>query len=277
MGPGSPEEPPPARDGCPESGGAECLHSGLLEASPIDMNESFIHLWLMVKARTADRLERIVDAALFTFIDQGYRGTTIQHVAHHAGVSVGSVYSYAAGKEALFELSLRRALHEPLPDPGSLPYEAATGDLVSWVWSCVVDIAQFPHLEAAAERPAPPDPLDELEDLVGGIWDWQARYWRAIELIERCAREWPDLHMLYYKEFRRGAFETATRLLKRRMAEGALRAYPDPGTALRVVVESVAFFAMHRHIRPDSADLDEETCRTTVLQMTRAAFDPGCE
>ena len=230
----------------------------------------------MVKTKTADRLNRIVEAALFTFIEHGFKGTTLQDVADRAGVSVGSIYSYAAGKEALFELALRQALHVPLPRPATLPYAGTTTDLVSLVWSCVVGIARFPELEAAANRPPPKDPLAELEQIVSGIWDWQARHRRAIELIERCAREWPELHMLYYKEFRRGAFETATALLERRMREGALRSYPDPATALRVVVESVAFFAMHRHIRPDSADLDEEICKRTVLDMVVAAFDPGC-
>jgi hypothetical protein len=81
---------------------------------------------------------------------------------------------------------------------------------------------------------------------------------------------------LYYRDFRRGAFAIAVEYFQRRMAEGALRKYRDATTAMRVANEALSFFAMHRHVRPDSADLDERTCRETVISMLLAAFDPDC-
>ena len=229
----------------------------------------------MARIRTHSRLERILDAALYTFIERGYRGTKLQDVADRAEVSVGSLYSYVAGKEALFELVLRTSLHEPAPTVSELPFEGtANEDLISWVWSRLDEFAHFPRLDAALEGPAAEPPLEEFEAVIREVWDWHARYWRAIELIERCAREWPDLHMLYYKQFRRGAFARATELIERRMDQGLIRRYPEPHTALRVIVENIAFFAMHRHIRPDSDNLDEDTSRETVVRMLVAAFTP---
>ena len=229
----------------------------------------------MAKTRTQARLDGLLDAALSAFLDLGYRGTTLQEVANRAGVSVGSLYSYVGSKEALFELVLRTAMHEPKPDLEDLPFQGASSqDLISWVWERFREIAHFPTLEEAAARPAPEDPMAEFEAVVREVWAWQSRYWRAIELIERCAREWPDLQMLYYKEFRRGAFALSQGLLERRMAEGAIRKYPDAATALRVMVENIAFFAMHRHIRPDSAYLTEDTSRETVVAVLVAAFTP---
>ncbi|MEZ4416338.1 MAG: helix-turn-helix domain-containing protein [Gemmatimonadota bacterium] len=235
----------------------------------------------MARTRTESRLERILDAALLSFLENGYRGATLQDVAERAEVSVGSVYSYVADKEALFELVLRAALREPPPDLESLPFQSTEGSaLVSWVWERFGEIAHFPTLDAAAARPAPAKPLSELEQVLREVWAWQSRYWRAIELIERCARDWPDLHMLYYKQFRRGVFAKAAGLFQRRMAEGVIRAYPDasrpdPDHALRVVVEAIAFFAMHRHVRPDSDYLDEDVSRETVIGMLVAAFTPA--
>lgn len=215
-------------------------------------------------------------AALEAFLEAGYRGTTLQEVANRAGVSVGSVYSYAASKEALFELVLRTALLDPPPTLEELPYEVSREqDLVTWVWERFQGIARFPLLEAAVAQEVPDHPIQEFEEVLREIWDWQSTYWRAIELIERCARDWPDLQMLYYKQFRRGAFALATQLIERRAAQGLLRDYPDPATALRVIVENIAFFAMHRHVRPDSADLDEDTCRETVIQLLVTAFTPA--
>lgn len=231
----------------------------------------------MVRTKSRRRLGRILDAALDAFLELGYRGTRLDEVARRAGVSVGTLYLYAKGKEALFELVLRRAFKDPLPDVDHLPFAGTAGpDLVDWVWNRFQRISSFPRLEAAAAAPAPADPMAELEGIVRELWDWLSSHWQAIELIERCARDWPELHLLYYKQFRRGAFATATVCLARRMDEGVWRRYPDPATAMRVIVENVAFFAMHRHVRPDSASLDEDTCRETVIPLLLAGFDPRC-
>jgi hypothetical protein len=40
-------------------------------------------------------------------------------------------------------------------------------------------------------------------------------------------------------------------------------------------VETIAWFAMHRHGDPDSAMLDDETCRRTVHDLVVAAFLPN--
>lgn len=229
----------------------------------------------MSRYRTEARLERILEAALGTFLELGYRGTKLQEVADRAGVSVGSLYSYLENKEALFELVLRTALHEPIPDVDALPFRSAHGaDHISWVWERLQEIARFPRLEEAVACDEPEDALQEFEEVLREIWAWQSRYWRAIELIERCAKEWPDLHMLYYKQFRRGVFGRAASLIERRMSQGVIRRYPDSATALRVIVENIAFFAMHRHVRADSADLDEDVSRETVIRMLIAGFSP---
>lgn len=233
----------------------------------------------MVRAKSTEKLERILDAAAETFLDLGYRGTRIDEVTSRASVSAGTLYLYATSKEALFELVLRRALGDQMPDPGKLPFEGSGpgGDLIDWVWARFVAISPQPELERITKAPRPADPIGEFEQLLRGAWGWMAEYWQAIELIERCAKDWPELHMLYFKQFRRGVFASVEGYLSRRMDEGALRRYPDASTAQRVIVESLAFFAMHRHVRPDSAHLEEDTCRETVIHMLLAAFDPKCD
>jgi AcrR family transcriptional regulator len=51
--------------------------------------------------RSAETVERILSAAARIFDERGYRGTTTNHVAQQAGVSIGSLYQYFPNKDAL--------------------------------------------------------------------------------------------------------------------------------------------------------------------------------
>ena len=46
--------------------------------------------------------DRIVRAAVASFAEKGYHGTTIADVVERSGLSVGAIYTYFAGKDALF-------------------------------------------------------------------------------------------------------------------------------------------------------------------------------
>jgi AcrR family transcriptional regulator len=230
---------------------------------------------MMVRTRSGDRLEHIVDAALRVFVAQGFKGARVDQVAEAAGVGPGTIYLYARSKEALFELTLRAAFGEPLPAIESLPYEVEIGPtVVEWMWRRLRAVSPFDRLRAAASLPEPADARAEFLGVVDELWSWQARYWRALELLEKCAREWPELEMLFYMQFRRELLELGAQYLGRRMEQGHLLPYPDAGTAARVLAETVTFFAMHRHVRPDSADLQEELSRQTVLVLLDRGFLP---
>ncbi len=58
--------------------------------------------------------ERILEAADARFRDYGYAKTTMAEIARDAGVSVGGVYRFYPGKEALLVASVARALEEKL-------------------------------------------------------------------------------------------------------------------------------------------------------------------
>jgi AcrR family transcriptional regulator len=51
--------------------------------------------------RSAETVARILAAAARIFDERGYRGTTTNHVAEEAGVSIGSLYQYFPNKDAL--------------------------------------------------------------------------------------------------------------------------------------------------------------------------------
>lgn len=62
--------------------------------------------------RSAETVERILDAAARLFDERGYRGTTTNHVAVAAEVSVGSLYQYFPNKDALLVALAERHLAE---------------------------------------------------------------------------------------------------------------------------------------------------------------------
>lgn len=70
----------------------------------------------------------ILDAALETFSSNGINGARIETVAKKAGLSYGSVYYHYSSKEALFHVTVQRAIEESLVlfdhiDMTKSPYE----------------------------------------------------------------------------------------------------------------------------------------------------------
>ena len=229
----------------------------------------------MPRTATPGLLERLVDAALLTFIQRGYRHTRIEEIAGRAEVSPGTIYLYATGKEALFELAIRRAFDEPDALDVETPYRPSAGsDWVEQLWTRLIATDPLAELRAALADPAPRDVALEWETIVRRIYRWQARYWRALALIESCASEWPELFLLFYKEFRSQALAMGAEYIELRSRAGYFAPFPDGTVAIRVVAEVFAFFAMHRHTAPDSEYLEGRAVEETVVAFLKRAFFP---
>ena len=54
------------------------------------------------------RREKILDAALRVFAEQGFRGATMEGIAAAVGMSKATVYSYFSDKDAVFAAVARR-------------------------------------------------------------------------------------------------------------------------------------------------------------------------
>jgi AcrR family transcriptional regulator len=235
------------------------------------MNYSFI----MTRIRNPDRVLDITDAAIRLFMARGYAATRMEMIAEEAGVAPGTLYLYAAGKEALFDLAIRAAFGERTEgEPGEPPRPEDRSSVIEATWRLVRERARFPSLEQAAALPPVGDAAAEFEEIVREFYDWLSRYWRGIRIVEKCALEWPELSTFFYRELRRSGLGLLERYVAGRADQGHLRAMPDPGVAARLILETVSFFAMHRHTAPDSAGMDDAATRATVLAVLRAAFVP---
>jgi AcrR family transcriptional regulator len=69
--------------------------------------------------------QRIMDAGEVLFALQGYEGTSLRQIAERAGIQEPGVYNHFAGKQALYEAVLSRAL-SPMAQALALHMERAT-------------------------------------------------------------------------------------------------------------------------------------------------------
>jgi len=221
-----------------------------------------------------ERLVSIAIAATGVFGRRGYRGTRTADVAARAGMSAGLLFTYVESKEALFHLVFLHGLGL-LPDgPLALPLSTpAPGETVTLLEQALGE-APVPRIRAALADQEPADVAQELRGIVEERYDLIERYWPLLAVIERCAAEIPELEALWFGGARADSYAELGQYLERRMAGGLLRPMPDITVAARVVTESVAWFAWHRHEGRDSALYDDQTARRTVIEFVCAALLP---
>lgn len=227
----------------------------------------------MPRKRPHGRLDLIADSATEVFIQKGFASARVAEIASAARVGPGTIYLYAESKDALFDLALRRALEDPTVWTIKLPHaEPESGAVADAAWRCLQNAGHFPQLWLAAESPAPSNVRKEVEGILGELYTWLHRYRRAIKLVERCAGEWPDVAQVFHRRFWRGGVRRVADYLRRRTGEGALPERGDPLAAAYLLIESLAWMAVHRHWSSEGSELAEATGAETAQQMLIAAF-----
>ena len=228
----------------------------------------------MPRLPASERLVALAIAAAGVFGCRGYRGTRTAEVAARAGMSAGSLFTYVESKEALFHLVFLHGLGL-LPDrPAALPLSTpGPGETFALLEQALAE-APVPRIRAALAEDEPADVAHELRGIIEERYDVIERYWPLLAVIERCAAEIPELEALWFGGARAGSYAELGQYLERRMATGLLRPMPDVTVAARVVTESVAWFAWHRHQGRDAALYDDQTARRTVIEFVCSALMP---
>lgn len=218
-------------------------------------------------------LTEVADAAIGVFTAKGYRPAGISDVAKALGLSHGAVYTYADSKQALLYLALLRALDPAAAEALTPPVAAPSPDrVVALLRDWAATRSGFEPVRARLARPATDAVEAELAEVVDGIYGFVEDNRVVLRLFARCSDELPELAQWYYAETRRGLLDLLGDYLRTRIDAGLLRPVPDIAVAVRFIVETVAWFAMHRHGDPDSAMLGDEECRQTVRALVTASF-----
>jgi AcrR family transcriptional regulator len=106
------------------------------------------------------RRERLLDAALATFVDKGIDGATVKDITAAAGVTQGLLYHYFDDKDALVQTLLAERgflpeLRRLLTNPQSRPAEVVLPELAAGFRRLLADHAELVALFFAAGRANP--------------------------------------------------------------------------------------------------------------------------
>ena len=228
----------------------------------------------MPRSIPEDRFQELVEAATAVFLDQGYRRAQIADVAARMGLSKGSVYTYVESKEALFDCVLRcadRSERIDLPDtlPVATPRPDATLEIVK---RRLAEEGTLPSLTAALSRARVSDARSELETVLDELYEALARHRTVIKLLDRCAADYPELAKVWYGAGREGALSLLSRYLDERARRGRLRRFENSAVAARIVLETLVFWAVHRHWDPSPQEVDEASAKRAALAFLTSAL-----
>ena len=221
-----------------------------------------------------DRLEQLVDAATRVFIEQGYAKTQMADVATALGVAKGTVYLYVESKEALFDLVARYAdAPRPFEKKPSLPVRSPRAvATIKYVRERVAQGQVPPTLAKALAQTRINDARAEFEAIVRELYDTLAANRWGIKLLDRSAQDFTELAAVWFEGARGGLITLLTRYLDERVRRRVFWSVPDTTVAARLIIETVTFWAVHRHADPHPQTVDEAVAKETVVQFLTRAF-----
>ena len=201
----------------------------------------------------------------------------MEDVARAAGLAKGTLYLYVASKEALFGLALRHADGErPIPSPPQLPVAAPRpGATLRAVEERLVEERRLPLLSKALAGRPQRNARAELEATVRELYRTLARNRTRIKLVDRCAHDYPELAAIWFGGGRHGVLRLLERFLESRIRARKLVAVRDVAAAARFLLETVVFWAVHRHWDPAPQPVDERIAEDLVVELLANAFVGG--
>jgi AcrR family transcriptional regulator len=221
-----------------------------------------------------DRVEQLVDAAAAVFIEQGYARTQMADVAAALGVAKGTIYLYVESKEALFDLVARHVdVLRPFETRPALPVRTPKpGATVRYVRERLAQAQVPPTLAQALSRDRVANVRAELEAIVREVYDLLASNRRGIKLLDRSARDHPELAALWFDGARGGLVTLLSKYLEDRTRRKLLRPLPDPTVTARLLIETTVFWAVHRHWDSHPQPVEEAVARETVVRFIVSAL-----
>jgi AcrR family transcriptional regulator len=244
---------------------------------------------MSAKRSAHERFPEVIAAAVRVFARDGYRSARMSDVAREAGLSEAAIYRYVDSKEGLFVLAIRHALLlEPLPvtdgadganGPGSQPAgfplpAPSLADMIAQARELVAAAVPFGALAEALRMTDTEDPAGELERIIREMFSLEELTAQAADMIERSARELPELADLLNTGLRRPVLDALTQYLDGRAKTGKLRGTPDTAATARLVLETLTWFARHRHADPQGAAIPPALAQETAVDALLHALVP---
>jgi AcrR family transcriptional regulator len=216
-----------------------------------------------------ERLPEVIAAAVRVFTREGYRSARMSDVAAEMGLSEAAIYRYVGSKEGLFVLAIRHALLlEDMPE-GELPLSPAPlAATLAEAREYIAEVVPFGTLaEALSGEPSevPGGAAAELEEILRELFTLESQTRKAADMLERSARELPEMADLMNQGIRAPVLAALTQYLQSRVQAGLLRRTPDTETTARLVLETLTWFARHRFSDPDGAAIPDDLAQDTAI------------
>jgi AcrR family transcriptional regulator len=228
----------------------------------------------MPRRSSPTRLADLVAAATRVFIAQGYRRTQMADVATELGVAKGTVYLSVESKEALFDQVLRYAdAGGGVAAPKRLPIRSPRrGATLAYVRERLTREPLVAEIMALGARRRPADLRAELETVLGKVYDVLSANRIGIKLVDRCAADHPGLGDLWFRGGRQGILAALREYFESRARTKGLRHFQDSEVVARIVLETLVFWAVHRHWDPSPMAIDQSVARSTAIGFLSAAL-----
>jgi AcrR family transcriptional regulator len=236
------------------------------------------------------RLEDIAHAACVVFIQKGYRRALMTDVAARLEINHALLYRYVESKDALLELAARYAMDQTVDPTTAVPLPTPPrGHTLDLLRNWIKAQAAFPVFRAALARSpdedsaakgsaakdtAAKDTAAEFGDIIEEFYSFIQRARLALSLMNSLVIDYPEFNEMFVNESKNSQIERLAAYLSSRAATGVLRPLPDPEMAAHFIVESVAWFAMHRKDDPSTAAIDDDRARSSVRELLLSTFVP---
>jgi AcrR family transcriptional regulator len=217
----------------------------------------------------SNRLRELVRCATAVFIEQGYKDAQMEDVARAMGVAKGTLYVYVESKEALFDLVARcadrEAAFEQVP---RLPIRTPTrGATIGYVRHRLAENQMLPTLATALTRNRGTGPRGEFESIVRELYEAVERNRYGLKLLDRTAKDQPELAALWFEGARDGLLAALTEYLERESRRGTVKETLDTSVAARFIIETVVFWGVHRYWDPHPQIVDDAVARETAIRL----------
>ena len=225
-------------------------------------------------ARKREQLENIIESAIRVFSARGYRQTQMSHIAREAGIAPGTLYLYFESKESLFNFLLRYIFNELNLEAISVPIGFSSWDFENTsTKNAFVSSKLLALLDDAIHKEQVTDVHEEFETIVRNLFSTMATYRHGITILFQSSLNWPQVAD-YYVSIVRDFLETLATYLEKRIGQGLIRKVPDVSVSARFILESIAWFAVHRHRAMYRVVMSEKIVEETVVDALVHAFIP---
>ncbi|MGO9569754.1 MAG: TetR/AcrR family transcriptional regulator [Desulfomonilaceae bacterium] len=225
--------------------------------------------------RKKKQLEKIIESAIRVFSARGYRQAQMSHIAREAGLAPGTLYLYFESKESLFNFLLRHIFsNEQNLDAISVPIGSTSWDFgIASGKDAFVSSKYTALIDNAIRKGEVTEVHEEFEKIVRNLFSAMATYRHGITILLQSSLNWPEIAD-FYVSIIKNLHGTLAVYLDKRIDQGLVRRVPNVSASARFILDTIAWFAVHRHRAMYQTVISEKVAEETVVDALVHAFIP---